>query len=45
MGPGVVIDPEVLVGEIDALRARGYLAEDAWLASASTAPMFQLLER
>jgi adenylosuccinate synthase len=31
MGPGLVIDPEVLVGEIDALRARGYLAEDAWL--------------
>jgi adenylosuccinate synthase len=31
MGPGVVIDPEVLVGEIDALRARGYLAEDQWL--------------
>jgi adenylosuccinate synthase len=31
MGPGVVIDPAVLTGEIDALRARGYLAEDAWL--------------
>jgi adenylosuccinate synthase len=31
MGPGVVIDPEVLVGEVDALRARGYLAEDRWL--------------
>jgi adenylosuccinate synthase len=31
MGPGLVIDPEVLVGEIDALRARGYLADDAWL--------------
>jgi adenylosuccinate synthase len=31
MGPGLVIDPEVLVGEIDALRARGYLAEDRWL--------------
>src|SRR5689334_1006407 len=31
IGPGVVIDPEVLVGEIDALRARGYLADDAWL--------------
>jgi adenylosuccinate synthase len=31
MGPGVVIDPEVLVGEIDALRGRGYLAEDRWL--------------
>ena len=34
IGPGVVIDPEVLVGEIDALRARGYLADDA-LARAS----------
>src|SRR5262245_21375372 len=31
LGPGVVIDPEVLVGEIAALRARGYLAEDRWL--------------
>ena len=31
LGPGVVIDPEVLVGEIAALRKRGYLAEDRWL--------------
>ena len=31
MGPGMVIDPDVLVGEIDALRTRGYLANDAWL--------------
>jgi len=31
MGPGLVIDPEVLVGEIDALRARGYLTDDRWL--------------
>jgi adenylosuccinate synthase len=31
MGPGLVIDPAVLVAEIDALRARGYLAEDRWL--------------
>jgi len=31
MGPGLVIDPEVLTGEINALRARGYLASDAWL--------------
>jgi adenylosuccinate synthase len=31
IGPGVVIDPEVLVAEIDALRRRGYLAEDRWL--------------
>ena len=27
MGPGLVIDPEVLTGEINALRARGYLAD------------------
>ena len=31
MGPGLVIDLEVLTGEINALRARGYLADDAWL--------------
>jgi len=31
MGPGMVIDPAILVGEIDALRKRGYLGEDAWL--------------
>src|SRR3989441_97311 len=31
LGSGVVIDPEVLVGEIEALRKRGYLAEDRWL--------------
>jgi len=31
MGPGMVIDPEVLVGEIDALRRRGYLSDDRWL--------------
>ena len=31
MGPGMVIDPEVLVGEIDALRRRGYLGDDRWL--------------
>lgn len=31
LGAGMVIDPEVLVGEVDALRARGYLANDAWL--------------
>jgi adenylosuccinate synthase len=31
LGAGVVIDPEVLVGEIEALRARGYLTEDRWL--------------
>jgi adenylosuccinate synthase len=31
MGPGMVVDPAILVGEIDALRGRGYLGEDAWL--------------
>jgi adenylosuccinate synthase len=31
LGPGLVIDPAVLVAEIDGLRARGYLADDAWL--------------
>jgi adenylosuccinate synthase len=31
IGPGVVIDPEVLVGEIEALRKRGYLTDDRWL--------------
>jgi adenylosuccinate synthase len=31
LGPGVVIDPEILVGEVDALRKRGYLADDRWL--------------
>ncbi len=31
LAAGMVIDPKVLVGEIDALRARGYLAEDKWL--------------
>jgi adenylosuccinate synthase len=31
LGPGMVIDPEVLVREVDALKARGYLSEDRWL--------------
>jgi adenylosuccinate synthase len=31
MGPGMVIDPEILIREIDALKARGYLADDRWL--------------
>src|SRR5213593_3543770 len=31
MGPGLVIDPEVLTGEINALRRRGYLSDDRWL--------------
>ena len=31
LGPGMVIDPEVLVREIDALKVRGYLSDDRWL--------------
>src|SRR6185436_17228857 len=31
LGAGVVIDPEILVKEIDALRTRGYLTDDRWL--------------
>jgi adenylosuccinate synthase len=31
MGPGMVVDPEVLIHEVDALRARGHLADDAAL--------------
>ena len=31
LGAGMVIDPQVLVREITALRARGYLPEDRWL--------------
>jgi adenylosuccinate synthase len=31
MGPGMVIDPEILVREVDALKARGYLQDDGWL--------------
>ncbi len=31
LGAGMVVDPAVLVREIDALRARSYLAEDRWL--------------
>jgi adenylosuccinate synthase len=31
MGPGMVIDPDILIREIDALKARGYLRDDAWL--------------
>src|SRR5579875_2349085 len=40
LGPGMVIDPEVLVAEIDALRARGYLAEDRWLRVSEQAHLF-----
>lgn len=31
LGAGMVIDPEVFVSELDALRQRGYLTEDRWL--------------
>jgi adenylosuccinate synthase len=31
LGPGMVIDPEVLVREVDALKSRGYLSDDRWL--------------
>ena len=37
MGPGMVIDPEILIREIDALKARGYLRDDAWLRVAAQA--------
>src|SRR5207248_3748349 len=49
LGPGVVIDPEVLVGEIEALRKRGYLAEDRWLRISEQAhlimPYHRAIER
>jgi adenylosuccinate synthase len=31
IGPGTVLDPEVLVIEIEALKKRGFLADDRWL--------------
>jgi adenylosuccinate synthase len=31
MGPGMVVDPDILIREIDALKARGYLGDDRWL--------------
>jgi adenylosuccinate synthase len=31
MGPGMVVDPDVLIREIDALKTRGYLTDDRWL--------------
>jgi len=37
MGPGMVIDPVVLIREIDALKARGYLKDDKWLRVAEQA--------
>jgi len=45
LGPGVVIDPEVLVGEIAALRKRGYLAEDAWLRTSEQAQLIMPYHR
>jgi adenylosuccinate synthase len=31
VGPGVVVDPAIILGEIDALKARGYLTDDTQL--------------
>src|SRR5881398_330251 len=45
LGPGVVIDPEVLVGEIEALRKRGYLAEDRWLRISEAAHLIMPYHR
>jgi adenylosuccinate synthase len=45
LGPGVVIDPEVLVGEIDALRKRGYLGDDAWLRISEQAQLIMPYHR
>jgi adenylosuccinate synthase len=49
MGSGMVIDPDVLLGEVDALRARGYLADDRWLRVSEQAhlimPYHRLIDR
>ena len=45
LGAGVVIDPEVLVGEIAALRKRGYLGEDAWLRISEQAQLIMPYHR
>ncbi len=45
LGPGVVIDPEVLVGEIEGLRARGYLAEDRWFRISAQAHLIMPYHR
>ncbi len=49
MGPGMVVDPEALLGEIDALRARGYLTDDRWLRLSEQAhlimPYHQAIDR
>ncbi|WP_338867329.1 adenylosuccinate synthase [Myxococcus stipitatus] len=48
IGNGVVVDPAVLVGEIDALKARGFLKEDAQLLISDNAhvifPWHKLLD-
>jgi adenylosuccinate synthase len=49
IGAGVVIDPKVLIGEIDALRKRGYLTDDRWLRISEQAhlimPYHQAIDR
>jgi len=49
MGPGMVVDPAALLGEVDALRARGYLKDDAWLRLSEQAhlimPYHQAIDR
>lgn len=48
IGNGVVVDPAVLVGEIDALKARGFLKDDAQLVISDNAhvilPWHKLLD-
>lgn len=48
IGNGVVVDPAVLVGEIDALKARGFLKEDSQLVISDNAhvilPWHKLLD-
>jgi adenylosuccinate synthase len=45
MGPGMVVDPEVLIREIDALKARGFLADDRWLRIAEQAHLIMPYHR
>jgi len=45
MGSGMVIDPDVLLGEVDALRARGYLADDRWLRVSEQAHLIMAYHR
>src|SRR5215472_16956617 len=37
IGNGVVVDPEVLCGEIDKLKAKGFIADDAQLVISESA--------